>query len=101
MNAATILDNVVPASAFNRGKSAKCFERAGDGTPVVVMRNNAPYRVILSTDDFSRMSEAEEDLDLACMALARLSAGSRPIPANEVYEELGIDLDGVGDVELA
>lgn len=105
MNAATLLDNIVPTSAFSQGKSAKCFEKVADGSPVIVMKNNAPYRVVVTPTDFARMSELEEDNELLSMALARLEANrDKPsLSASEVYERLGIDMEEVAamdDVEL-
>lgn len=106
MNTATLLANVVPTSAFSQGKSAKCFEKASDGSPVIVMKNNQPYRVVVTPADFMRMSELEEDNELLTMALARLeaNAGKPAVPAADVYARLGIDMDEVeamDDVELA
>ncbi len=106
MNAGTLLENIVPTSAFNQGKSAQCFEKATNGMPVIVMKNNAPYRVVLTPDDFARMSELEENNELLAMALARLEANKdKPaIPAADVYARLGIsnaEIDALDDVELA
>lgn len=105
MNAGALLDNIVPTSAFGQGKSAKCFEKVSNGMPVIVMKNNTPYRVVLTPGDFARMSELQEDNDLLAMALDRLEAnvGKRAIPASEVYDRLGINMDEVeamDDVEL-
>lgn len=97
MNTATLLENIVPVSAFNQGKSSKCFEKAADNAPVVVLKNNAPYRVVITVDDFVRMSELEEDNELLSIALSRLEkhAGEPGIPAEEVYRELGIDYENL------
>lgn len=49
------------------------------------------------------MTEAEEDAALMDMALSRLASDGEPIPAEKVYEDLGIDLDETDvmeDVEL-
>ena len=43
---AELLDNMVPVSAFSRGKAAQAFSSASNSTPVIVLKNNAPYRVI-------------------------------------------------------
>lgn len=69
------------------------------------MKNNAPYRVVVTPTDFARMSELEEDNELLSMALARLEANrDKPsLSASEVYERLGIDMEEVAamdDVEL-
>lgn len=106
MVANVLLDNLVSASQFSQGQSAKCFEKARDGEPVVVLRNNVPYRVVLTCGDFGQMRELEEDVALLELALARLERNQHGagIPAEEVYAEFGItpeDLDAIDDVELA
>lgn len=97
MNAAALLENIVPASAFNQGKSSRCFEKAEDNSPVVVLKNNAPYRVVITVSDFVRMSELEEDNELLSIALARLEkhTGEPGIPAEEVYKDLKIDYENL------
>ena len=106
MNAGNLIENIVPTSAFNRGKSAQCFERVADGAPIIVMKNNAPYRVVVTPDDFVRLSEVEEDNALLVMSLSRLEAnvGKPAVPAEDAYRELGVnpdEIDAMEDVELA
>lgn len=106
MSPAALLENIVSASAFNKGQSARCFEKASDGLPVIVVKNNLPYRVVMTSDDYMRMSELEQDNALLQIALARLeaNAGRPAIPAAEAYADLGIDMsqvDAMEDVELA
>lgn len=95
MSPAALLENIVPASAFNQGKSARCFEKVADDAPVIVMKNNAPYRVVITVGDFTRLTELEEDNELLSIALARLEkhAGEPGIPAEEVYRKAGINID--------
>ena len=105
MSPAALLENVVPTSAFNKGQSTRCFERAHDGLPVIVMKNNSPYRVVVTPDDYIRMSELEEDNLLLQMALARLEAnvGRPTIPEADVYKDLGVSADEIAamdDVEF-
>ena len=38
---AELLDNMVPVSAFSRGKAAQAFSSASNSTPVIVLKNNA------------------------------------------------------------
>ena len=94
---AELLDNMVPVSAFSRGKAAQAFSSASNSTPVIVLKNNAPYRVITTPDEYAYLSEVEADMVLMAEAMARLTA-------EEVYAELGIaleDVDAIEDVELA
>lgn len=103
---AELLDNMVPVSAFSRGKAAQAFSSASNSTPVIVLKNNAPYRVITTPDEYAYLSEVEADMVLMAEAMARLTANqdAGSVPAEEVYAELGIaleDVDAIEDVELA
>ncbi|WP_258553899.1 antitoxin PHD [Eggerthella lenta] len=92
---AELLDNMVPVSAFSRGKAAQAFSSASNSTPVIVLKNNAPYRVITTPDEYAYLSEVEADMVLMAEAMARLTANqdAGSVPAEEVYAELGIALD--------
>ena len=59
---AELLDNMVPVSAFSRGKAAQAFSSASNSTPVIVLKNNAPYRVITTPDEYAYLSEVEADM---------------------------------------
>ena len=101
---AELLDNMVPVSAFSRGKAAQAFSSASNSTPVIVLKNNAPYRVITTPDEYAYLSEVEADMVLMAEAMARLTANqdAGSVPAEEVYAELGIaleDVDAIEDVE--
>lgn len=103
---AELMENMVPVSAFSRGKAAQAFSAASNSTPVIVLRNNAPYRVITTPDEYAYLSEVEADMVLMAEAIARLTSnqGVAPIPADEVYAELGVTAEALADadeVELA
>lgn len=101
-----LMENMIPVSAFSRGKAAQAFSAASNSTPVIVLRNNAPYRIITTPDEYAYLSEVEADMVLMSEAIARLSnnQGTEPIPAGEVYAELDITAEEIAeaeDVELA
>ena len=73
---AELLDNMVPVSAFSRGKAAQAFSSASNSTPVIVLKNNAPYRVITTPDEYAYLSEVEADMVLMAEAMARLTSSS-------------------------
>ena len=86
--------------------AAQAFSSASNSTPVIVLKNNAPYRVITTPDEYAYLSEVEADMVLMAEAMARLTANqdAGSVPAEEVYAELGIaleDVDAIEDVELA
>lgn len=106
MGQADVLDRLVPITSFNKGHASRIFERAKSAGPLFVLKNNAPEAVIMSTEDYARMSEAEENYALLLEATERLAANAgRPgTPMAAVMAELGItgaDLDAMEDVELA
>lgn len=92
MPALDVLDNIVPISDFNRGKSTQAFSKSTDGNPVFVMKRNVPDHVIVTVDDFRRGEEAREDLALLMMALERMKSfdSGDTIGRAEMLEELGI-----------
>lgn len=103
---AEFLDNMVPVSAFSRGKAAQAFSSASNSIPVIVLKNNAPYRIITTPDEYTYLSEVEADMVLMAEAMARLTANQNAayIPAEKVYADLGIapgDIADVDEVELA
>ncbi|MBX9033183.1 antitoxin PHD [Gordonibacter massiliensis (ex Traore et al. 2017)] len=103
---AELLDNMVPVSAFSRGKAAQAFSSASSSTPVIVLKNNVPYRIITTPDEYAYLSEVEADMVLMAEAIARLTGnqGGDSLSAEQVYAELGVapeDVADADDVELA
>lgn len=74
MEAQAVLDSMVPISEFSHGGAGRTFSRVVDGCPVFVLKHNRPAAVIVSPDDYRRMSEAVADLALYQEAVARLEA---------------------------
>ena len=106
MGQADVLNRLVPITSFNKGHASKIFERARSAGPLFVLKNNAPEAVIVSPEDYERMSEAEENYALLLEAAERLeaNAGHPGVPMADVMAEFGItdtDLDARDDVELA
>ena len=87
---AELLDNMVPVSAFSRGKAAQAFSSASNSTPVIVLKNNAPYRVITTPDEYAYLSEVEADMVLMAEAMARLTANQ---DAGSVIVVIGVRSD--------
>ena len=95
----SILSNTHMMSYLSRGGAAAVMEAAQDGNPALVLKSNKPYRVITTVEDYERMSELEEDNLLLSMALARLENSGPIISERLAYEELGIDLQEIADME--
>ena len=105
MSMAAVLENMYPVSEMSRGKASSILASVGNGNPAIIVKNNAPYRVITTTENYLYLSELEEDIVLLAEAVARLEANrdKEPIPASEVYAKYGIDpaeIAAMDDVEI-
>lgn len=102
---AQVLENMVPVSQFSRGKASKIFDRLRDEKQLIVLKNNQVSAVILSPDEYYRLSEIEEDFHLLIEAEARLreNEGKPLISEKEALHELGItqeELDAAEELEI-
>lgn len=95
----SILSNTHMMSSLSRGGATAVMEAARNGNPALVLKSNRPYRVITTVEDYERMSELEEDNFLLSMALARLENSGPIISDRLAYEELGIDLREIAEME--
>ena len=59
--AAGLLQSLVPISQFNRGQAAKIFERLHSEREIIVLKNNQPSAIILSPEEYARLTEIEEN----------------------------------------
>lgn len=64
MSVETILKNSYPVSAFSQGKASAIFKSVGDGAPALIIKNNEPYRVVVTIDDYLLHKGLEERLEL-------------------------------------
>ena len=58
--AADLLQSLVPISQFNKGQAAKIFDRLQSEKELIVLKNNQPSAVILSPEEYTRLTEIEE-----------------------------------------
>ena len=97
--------NMVPISLFNRGLAGKVFEDVRKNGAKVVIKNNVPECVLLSPDDYLKIMDELNDFQLYMLAGKRMENynPSKAIPAEKVFEELGItdsDLEDFDEVEI-
>ena len=98
--AASILNSLVPITQFNRGQASRIFDRLHTESQLVVLKNNQPAAVILSPEEYARLSEIEEDYFLLIEATKRLADNNAPTtPLDEVMKELGITDDELANTE--
>lgn len=97
---ADILNSLVPITQFNRGQASRIFDRLQNESQLIVLKNNQPAAVILSPEEYSRLSEIEEDYILLLEAAERLANNTAPATSmNDVLKELGISDDELATVE--
>ena len=98
---ADTLKRLVPISQFNKGQAAQVFDRLHHEPQLVVLKNNVPTAVVLSTDEFSRLIEIEENYNLLMLAQARLANNNlnNAIDEADVLAKLGLSEADVADCE--
>ena len=97
----TTLRSFVPISQFNKGQAAKIFERLKTEQRLMVLKNNAPAAVILSPEEYYRITEYEFDQELLRVAHERMQGDweSTLISEKEVLESLGITEEDIAAAE--
>ena len=99
------LQSLVPISQFNKGQAAKIFDRLHSEKELIVLKNNQPSAIILSPEEYTRLTEIEEDYLLLIEANRRMEISEdRPtVSMKNVMNDLGIseeELEGSGDVVI-
>lgn len=105
MSAFDILDNIVPISDFSRGKASAAFDKVEHNKPVIVMKRDMPSFVIMTSDDYRKAREVEENYALLCFALERMHDfdPSQTISREESMAKFGTtqaDLDVMDEIEF-
>lgn len=99
--AANLLQSLVSISQFNKGQAAKIFDRLCSERELIVLKNNQPAAIILSPEEYTRLTEIEEDYFLLLEADKRMeeNGNNKAIPFDSVMENLGITEDEFLDAE--
>lgn len=99
--AANLLQSLVPISQFNKGQAAKIFDRLHSERELIVLKNNQPSAIILSPEEYTRLTEIEEDYFLLLEANKRMeeNANNKTISFDTVISNLGISEDELLDME--
>ncbi len=95
---AKVMDSLVPISLFNKGQATKIFNRLKDTKELFVLKNNKPSAVILSPEEYARLTEIEEKYVLFLDA-AEQNVNKPTTPMESVMEELGITKEEVESAE--
>lgn len=99
------ITSTIPISLFNRGLAGKIFEEVKQYGAKVVMKNNTAECILLSPDEYIRLTDEVNDARLLAIATERMSHydPSTIISDNEINRRLGItekDLADYDEVEL-
>ncbi|MBS6117239.1 MAG: type II toxin-antitoxin system Phd/YefM family antitoxin [Clostridiales bacterium] len=102
---ANIMDCLVPISLFNKGQATKIFNRLRETKELFVLKNNQPSAVILSPEEYTRLTEIEENYMLLLEAANRLEEnGVKPtVSMEKVMTDLGIsekELEEAEEVQI-
>lgn len=87
-----LLQSLVPISQFNKGQAAKIFDRLRSEKELIVLKNNQPSAVILSPEEYTRLTEIEEDYLLLLEASKRMeeNGNNKTVSFDSVMNDLGI-----------
>lgn len=104
-SAASLLQCLIPISQFNKGQAAKIFDRLHSEKELIVLKNNQPSAIILSPEEYTRLTEIEEDYLLLLEANRRMetSENKPTVSMKDVMNNLGIseeELEGSEDVAI-
>lgn len=102
---AHLLDCLIPITQFNKGQASRIFDRLRTEKQLIVLKNNVPSAVILSPEEYARLSEIEEDYALLMEATERLEnkGDESTLSFDTVLSNLGISKDELSraeDVEI-
>ena len=101
--ATDFLQSLVPISQFNKGQAAKIFDRLHSEKELIVLKNNQPSAVILSPEEYTRLTEIEEDYFLLLEANRRIEekGDKKTVSLDSVMDHLGISKEELLDAEDA
>ena len=101
--ATDFLQSLVPISQFNKGQAAKIFDRLHSEKELIVLKNNQPSAVILSPEEYTRLTEIEEDYFLLLEANRRIeeNGDKKTVSLDSVMDHLGISKEELLDAEVA
>ncbi len=99
--AADFLQSLIPISQFNKGQAAKIFDRLHSERELIVLKNNQPSAIILSPEEYTRLTEIEEDYFLLLEANKRMeeNGSNKTISFDSVMSNLGISEEELVDTE--
>ena len=97
----TALRSFIPISQFNKGQASKIFERLKTEQRLMVLKNNAPAAVILSPEEYYRITEHEIDRELLLIAQERMQGNWEKdcIPFEQALKDCGLTIEEIEAAE--
>ncbi|WHH57474.1 type II toxin-antitoxin system Phd/YefM family antitoxin [Petroclostridium sp. X23] len=92
------ISRIISVTDLGRGKASKIVQQvAKDHLPYIVVKNNKPEAVILSIEEYEKMMERMEDLELMKIAEERMRnySADKAISQEDVLREFGINEDDI------
>jgi antitoxin StbD len=68
---ANIMKSMVSITQFNKGQSARIFDRLKKERRIIVLKNNVPAAIILSPEEYMKLVDFAEDQELLAVAEER------------------------------
>ncbi len=94
------LNSLVSITQFNKGQASKIFDRLSSEKHLIVLKNNIPSAVILSPEEYIRLSEIAEDYALMVEAQTRIERSSaKTMSLEEVMKDCGISQEDIDNAE--
>lgn len=99
--ATELLQSLIPISQFNKGQASKIFDRLHSEKELIVLKNNQPSAIILSPEEYTRLTEIEEDYYLLLEANKRLeeNGDKKTVSFHSVMSNLEISEEELFDTE--
>lgn len=99
------LNSLVSITQFNKGQASRIFDRLNTEKQLIVLKNNIPSAVIISPDEYIRLSEIAEDYYLLLEAQKRLknNNGQKSLSFDDVMQNYGIsesDIENAEDLDI-
>ena len=99
------LNSLVSITQFNKGQASRIFDRLSSEKQLIVLKNNVPSAVIISPEEYIRLSEIAEDYYLLTEAQSRLknNEGKEALSFEDVMQIYDIseeDIENAEDLEI-
>ena len=102
MQAANIMDDLVPITRFNKGEAGKIFDEVSKKGTCIVVKNNKPACVLISPEKYEFLIEQISDKILFEEAERRMANwdSSTDVSREDVLKDLGITEEELDDIDV-